>query len=190
MSILTEKSPDFLVIQGIECPVHSDFRTWMKVSSLFEKVAEDISVIPDIFKLIFDKLPPNLLEALSEIMKFYSHSPIGAKKQSKKQADTQKKYFCFEYDADLIYSAFCQQYHIDLCDTDMHWWKFKALLNGLTEDTQFVKVMQYRSVDLAKIKDKDQKRFYANMKALYQLPDNRSEEEKEKRLNSALESMF
>lgn len=189
MSILTEKLPTYLTVQGVKCKINSDFRIWLKVSALFEQMENDPSVIVKIFKLIYEKLPPNLYDGLSEIAKFYAHNPKARKKTAKKE-ETQKKAFDFEYDDELIYSAFCQQYHIDLCDTDMHWWKFKALLNGLTEDTQFVKVMQFRMTDLSQIRDKEQKKFYAKMKSMYQLPDNRSEEQKEKSLNQALESMF
>lgn len=190
MSILTEELPTYLTICGVKCPIQSDFRTWLKVSSLFERLEDDQTLIVDIFKLIFpNKLPPSLQEAITKIIEFYSHSQTESKKTSKEPRE-QKKSFDFEYDADLIYASFWQQYHIDLVDSSMHWWKFKALLNGLTEDTHFSKVVQYRSVELSRIKDKEQKKFYAKMKAMYRLPDNRSIEQKEKSLNKALESMF
>ena len=120
-------------------------------------------------------------------MKFYSYTPV---KSENKDRAVNKNYFDFEYDANLIYSAFLQQYKIDLCQTNMHWWTFKALLGGLSDDTHFIKVVQYRSMDLSKIKDKEQKRHYQKMKALYKLPDNRSEEQKEQHLNDVMESMF
>ena len=190
MNILTENLPDYLMVCGVKCPIQSDFRTWLKVSALFEKVADEPRLLVDIFKLIFpNKLPPNLSDAIDKILEFYYHSQ---EKNNKQTADdtNPKKIFDFEYDADIIYASFWQQYHIDLVETNMHWWKFKALLYGLTEDTQFSKVVQYRTIELSRIRDKDQKRFYAKMKAMYQLPDNRSEEQKEQSLNNALESMF
>jgi len=73
-----------------------------------------------------------------------------------------------------------QQYNIDLQEIKyMHWWKFKALFNGLAENTEIVKIMGYRAVNLSKIKDKEQKNFYKRMKKIYALPDTRSQEEKE-----------
>lgn len=190
MSILTEKLPDYFLICGAKCPIRSDFHTWLEVSALFERLEEDHTLIVDIFKLIFiEKLPPSLQEAITKILEFYSHSKETGKKTDE-ESETPKKSFDFEYDADLIYASFWQQYHIDLVDSTMHWWKFKALLNGLTEDTQFAKVIQYRTVELSRIKDKEQKRFYARMKAMHKLPDNRSDEQKENSLNKALESMF
>ena len=53
----------------------------------------------------------------------------------------------------MIYSAFYQQYHIDLAAAKMHWWQFKVLFSGLNEDTQFIKVIGYRNTDLSEIKN-------------------------------------
>lgn len=41
------------------------------------------------------------------------------------------KDFDFEQDAREIYAAFMQVYHIDLLETDMHYWRFSILLDGL-----------------------------------------------------------
>ena len=40
--------------------------------------------------------------------------------------------------------------------------------------------MGYRSIDLSKIKDKEQKAYYRKLKRDFALPDNRTEEEKER----------
>jgi hypothetical protein len=40
--------------------------------------------------------------------------------------------------------------------------------------------MGYRAVDLSKIKDKDQKKKYKALKQAWALPDERTEEEKER----------
>ena len=81
-------------------------------------------------------------------------------------------------DADYIYSAFMSQYNIDLQDIEyLHWWKFRALFDSLNENNRLSKIIQYRSMDLSKIKDKEQKKFYKNMKKLYKI-DTISEEEK------------
>ena len=61
----------------------------------------------------------------------------------------------------------------------MHWWEFKALLQGLNDDTQFVKIMSYRAIDLGKIKDKEEKKRYKELQELYALPDMRTMEQKE-----------
>ena len=36
-------------------------------------------------------------------------------------------------------------YGIDLAYDKVHWWKFKALLKSLKDDTEFVKIKGYRA---------------------------------------------
>lgn len=75
----------------------------------------------------------------------------------------------FQEDWHLIYSAFIDQYHIDLYQKKMHWFEFKALFDALHKDTSFMKIVGYRTVDLLKIKDKDTKKEYAELKEYYSL---------------------
>ena len=71
-------------------------------------------------------------------------------------------------------------YHIDLQDIEgLHWWKFKALFNSLSSDCKFIKILEYRSIDLSEIQDKQQKNFYRKMKKLYALPQSLEEKEKQ-----------
>ena len=60
------------------------------------------------------------------------------------------KVFDFVQDAELIYAAFMQAYHIDLCDEKLHWWKFGALLNGMPSDTRFSEVVRIRAMEIPK----------------------------------------
>lgn len=189
MSILTDKLPDYITVRGKKCPIKTDFKVWLEFSELIGDGELDLKKITQAFKLLFDELPPNMIDALCEIFDFYSHSTKKEREDIKKEKE-QKKNFDFEYDADLIFSAFMQQYKIDLSKANLHWWKFKALFSSLSEDTQFMEVIKYRSIKLSDIKDKKQKKFYAKMKRQYRLPDNRSEEQKERDLMSAFESMF
>lgn len=55
----------------------------------------------------------------------------------------------------------------------------KRYLNGLKEDCKFVKIMSYRSVDLSKIKDKEERKRYKDLQKIYALPDMRTKEQKE-----------
>lgn len=141
--------------------------------------------VAEMFSLVFYKLPPNFMAALEAMGEFYSHAEKTSPSKQKESTNA-KKVFDFDFDGDLIYAAFLQQYKIDLCLHELHWCQFKALFNCLAEETQFVKVMQYRSINLAEIKDKKQRKFYRKMKQAYRLPDNRSEAQKEADMNEAL----
>ena len=99
-----------------------------------------------------------------------------------------KNVYSFEYDEPLIFAAFYQQYGIDLTVTRMHWWKFKALFDALTEDTKFVKVMGYRSMDLKDSKmPADRLKHYKNLQEIYKLPRSLSEQQKLDKMKKMLE---
>lgn len=171
MNILIDLLPSSVKIDGTEYEINSDFRT----SVLFSLLMEDDSLneeekVLQALNLYYPVIPDNLEKAIEQIKWFYScgklDNPIG----NKKARASSKKVFDFEVDANYIYSAFVSQYNIDLQDIgQLHWWKFKALLEGLKEDNKLSKIIQYRSMDLSKIKDKEQRKFYKDMQKQYSL---------------------
>lgn len=54
--------------------------------------------------------------------------------------------FSWSKDAGMIEAAFLQNYQIDLMEEQgkMHWTKFKALFDGLSDKTKLVKIIQIR----------------------------------------------
>lgn len=126
----------------------------------------------------------NVQEAIKEMIWFYGGGKkeieINDKEQAQERREKTKQIYSYEFDDEYIYSAFMEQYGIDLNKIKyLHWWKFRALMSCLNENTQFVKIMGYRNIELSSIKDKSMKSFYKKMKKQYALPDMRSEEEKE-----------
>lgn len=167
--------------------LNTDFRS----SILFELLMQDTTIEPKIkiglaLQLYYETIPQDTNKALKGILWFYTcgkNQDTGGGKVCKKE---KKQIYSFDYDDKYIYSAFMEQYGIDLTETNMHWWKFRAMFNGLNEDTLFSKIMGYRSIDISSIKDKQQKDYYKKMKNMYRLPDNRSQEQKESDFANAL----
>ena len=178
MNIITDALPSFVIIKDKKYTVRCDFKTWLRFYKIINSDEPEVKKIASAIALIYVELPENIIEAVEGLKEFYSGELNEYKSTSDKKASS-KKTFDFEYDSELIYSAFLQQYNIDLAKCDMHWWKFKALFHNLTEETKFIKVVQYRGMDTSKMKDKEQKKFYEEMKRIYKLPDNRTKEEKE-----------
>lgn len=121
--------------------------------------------------------------AIEDMLWFYRCGKEIKKKELANSNDTSNKQiqiYSYEFDDEYIYAAFLEQYGIDLNTIKyLHWWKFRALFNSLKEDTQIVKIMGYRAMNISKIKDKDMKAQYKKLKNIYALPDLRSEEEKQ-----------
>lgn len=194
MNLLTDKLPQRILIDDIVFDINTDFRT----SILFEELIlnNDINKIEtrkEIINMYFPIVPENEEQALNTIMWFYSCGRPEEETDCKKQVHETNKsisdIYSFKYDDELIYSAFLDQYGIDLNDISyLHWWKFKAMFKGLKSDNKIVEIMGYRSMDLNTIKDKNQKEFYKKMQDLYKLPEiiNKDELEKQKALEDAL----
>jgi|SRR5690625_512690 len=65
-------------------------------------------------------------------------------------SEDDKKAFDLAQDAEYIYASFMHTYQIDLFEQQgkLHWKKFKALLNGLSEDSIFSRVVGIRTAEL------------------------------------------
>lgn len=126
-------------------------------------------------------------KAIDDIVWFYSCGRSEEKTSQKNKKSKNKQIYSYEFDNDLIYSAFKNQYNVDLEEIEyLHWWKFRAMFNGLKSDNRIVEIMGYRAMDLSKIKDKEMKKHYKQLQEEHKLPDMRSEEEKEEDFAEAL----
>ena len=164
--------------------IRTDFRESIKFELLMQdKTIEDDKKIRMILNLYYynQENIKDVKKALEEIVWFYKGGDkIENKTSGKNENNNKKQIYSYEFDAEYIYSAFMQQYKLDLNSIQyLHWWKFRALFINLSEDVLFSKIMQYRAVELSSIKDKEMKKFYKKMKRLYALPDMRTQEEKE-----------
>lgn len=153
------KLPDSLVISGIEYPIKTDFRLWIRLPELDDLRALFIDREPSFYGY-FSK------ESIAEIVEFYTGG-IGQGKDEKEQAEANAEthdagpaVVDFREDEAIIYASFLQAYGIDLYEVDyLHWWKFKALLAGIPESTTLGQIMQLRSYDgddkeMKKLRDK------------------------------------
>ncbi|EJE7236768.1 bacteriophage Gp15 family protein [Clostridium sporogenes] len=187
MNMLIDLVPTTVGIEGEEYEINSNFR----VSILFEllmqdnKLSEEDKIIQAL-QLYYPVIPPNINEAVDKMLWFYrcGKDTIQSKGAGKGKST---QIYNFEYDDDYIYSAFLDQYGIDLQDIEyLHWWKFKAMFKALKEDNEIVKIMGYRSMDLSKIKDKEEKNYYRKMQELYKIPIAKDEKDKLEEINNIL----
>jgi hypothetical protein len=54
------------------------------------------------------------------------------------------------------------------------------MFEGLKVENKICEIMGYRAVDVSKIKDKEEKKRYKKLQREWALPDDRTEEEKER----------
>jgi hypothetical protein len=203
MNILMDKPPEQVEVDGKLYKINSDFRTSIQFEILMQKkeltekqkefanelclldkemdreTAELLAKYKDGLELYYPEIPNDINGAINAMLWFYECGKENIDKKKSKKSGSRKKIYDYNYDADYIYAAFFEQYHIDLAEQELHWWKFSALFSALSEDCMISKIITYRVID-TKGMEKEQKVFYNRMKRLYQLPEDISEKERER----------
>ena len=191
-NLLINQLPESVFIGNVEFEVNTNFR----ICILFELLMQDDEV-PDSDKLdlaidlFFEEVPEDLEAAIEFILWFYKCGVTDNQENGKKGNSNKKQaIYSFEHDSDYIYAAFLDQYGIDLNSDALHWWQFRALFKGLKSDNEIVKIMGYRAIEIDSDMSKEQQKHYRELKAMYALPDNRTEEEKEADFNDSFGGLF
>lgn len=188
MSVLTEKFPESVTVDGAERPINGGFRTVLRcyeIQGLSEK---------DLLEMLCQFYKKDRLFSEEHINQMFWFFSCGREKKKKIfprriAGINNNQPFDFETDADLIYAGFMQQYGIDLQEEDMHWWKFMILLENLGTDTRLSRIMEYRTIDTgSKHLSKDQKKYYQAMQRYYGLDQHMAPEmsERERMIEEAL----
>ena len=190
MNILIDKLPHQVEIGGVNYRINCDFRTSIKFELLIqESELSQREKILETLKLYFNDIPKDVDTAIERIVWFYScgntHKAQKESTQSEYVGINQRAY-SFSYDKDYIFSAFYQLYGIDLTKEDLHWWKFKALFNSLTDECAFSKIMYYRTVEINSKMGREHQQRLRELKEIYALPLTEAEQRRINDLENAL----
>lgn len=206
MNVLISGLPKTVNVNGSPFLIKQNFSVWIAFTKLMlDKSVPNFEKILRAIRLCFpkDNMPPHktpneIYYAFNAIMWFYTMGEDEVDERTGKitRKDNPRirhkslRVLDYDYDQDYIVGAFQQLYGIDLTVENIHWWRFKMLFNSLTKETKLVEIMGYRSMEINPKWDESHRKFYQDMKILYALPDNRTEEEKERdfqeQLNNAL----
>lgn len=180
--------PDQAIVNGERYEIRTNFRT----SILFELMMQDdgLDARTKVWKglnLYFPVIPDDLSAAVDAALWFYRcgrEETMLQKRMAERKG--KKQIYSFEHDAGRIYAAFLLAYKIDLQDVEyMHWWRFRYLFESLPKDCEFVRAMEYRSVELDKVPE-GQKEWYGKMKRMYALPLSKEEDDRQAAIENAL----
>ena len=182
-NLLLDKLPQYTP-SGLK--IRTDFRESIKFELLMQdNKINDKDKILLALNLYYYEMPKDIGAGIEDMLWFY-RTGKEIKASQGKENENAKQIYSYEFDDELIYDAYKDQYNIDLNSVPyLHWWKFKAMFEGLKNDNKIVEIMGYRAIDLGKIKDKDEKTRYKKLKKLYALPDMRTQEQKEADFGSA-----
>lgn len=179
LAISQEELPTRITADDLEIPVSADFRSWIKADLILKdrqipKEAK-LPVICQYIGLDLTNLDVTIPDLWAGIFKFYM-----CEQEPRGEAVSSSSATAYRFDCDwwLIYAAFIQQYGINLLTADLHWFEFRALLDGLTEQTQFIKVVQARLRDTSKLKG-EEKAQAEKLKRYWKVPDDSAQEERD-----------
>ena len=171
MNILIDLLPDSVEIHGQSYRIQPNFRSIILAEqALSAPELKDHEQIASVLDLFYLDIPNDITAALEAFQEFYAcYKPPETGKRGK--AKKQPNVLSSEHDANLIYTAFLRTYGVNLNAIDyLHWFEYRAMLEDLDEGCHLSRIMEYRGVNLAEIKDPEMKRFYAKMKKEYAIP--------------------
>lgn len=153
--------PEYVEIENKRYKINTDFRVAIECN----RIAEDNNI-------------GDLERALAVIYTLFGEEGINTPDHYEKLLELAEKYLLcgkevetsnndkpdmdFVEDMDYIEASFMSDYHIDLTNTDMHWWKFNNLMNGLSNSEMgnccvLNRIRNLRTFDVSQIKDKKEK---------------------------------
>lgn len=187
MNTMLYPLPDSIEVSGKKYRIKTGFRAWIEFEHILDDSGEFTQKIVPLLCAVMDtkELPENIGELISALLKFYGGTRENGKNASEHSEKAVRSY-SYYHDFDYIYAAFLAQYGIDLAECDMHWYRFTTLFANLTEEHRISKIMEYRAYDLSGEDNKKMRAFYRRMKDIYALPDNRTQEEKDRDLSDEL----
>lgn len=170
-----DKLPTTVDIEGVEFPINWDFRTSIRFEMMVQEEVDERNMLLNLLELYYgDKVPNNISKAIEMALWFYSGGEAQQKKSTVGNKD--ERPYSFDYDWGYIYSAFLEQFHVDLQDVNIHWWKFRSMFSSLGENTKFAEIIGYRCIKITNKIPKEQREFYRRMKKIYALPKSKKEE--------------
>jgi len=155
------RHPKYVEVNGKKYKINTDFRYAIRCNQIAEdENIDDVKRGLAIICTLFGKDSINHREDYEKLLELAKKYLLCGKEleENNKEPDMD-----FIKDMDYIETSFMSDFHIDLENTKMHWWKFMNLMNGLS-NSEFGNccvlnsIRNLRNMDTSKIQDADLKR--------------------------------
>lgn len=169
--------PTKVDVDGTIIQLDTSFKTALRCM----EVVDDDSISDSeralaIIYLLTNDIPKVDLNKLLKVLQKYLQCGV------ENVAPSGKKDMDFEQDEQYIFSSFIYDYGIDLQQTDMHWWKFIDLLNGLSNECVLSRIREIRTMDVSVYKDAKTKDKILKARAQVALKIKHKQTDEEKKL--------
>lgn len=165
--------------------INTNFKVGITLTLLTEdnRFPEDLKLIKA-FDILYKDKVPDFNTAFEGLMWFLSCGKSEEYYLEDSLEDSNEKCIDFQFDSYDIYGAFLSK-GVDLHKSNMHWFKFMALLNNLG-DCPLSQKISYRSTDTSKMKG-DTKSYYLKLKEKYKIRTQVTKEERQSYLDEKKE---
>lgn len=178
MNLFYEEYPKVLEVHGEFYPIITDFREYIRLLDMLKckelNEIQRIMILGEYF-LTDISIDQEAIHALTGFVTMdlkEKENNSDSEEEGEGQEETEKKnLFSYEIDYPYILSGFLRDYGIDLETVEyLHWWKFRMLFDGLSDDTEIKQRIMYRGINLSDIKDRDERKRILNIQRSIQLP--------------------
>lgn len=164
--------PEYVEVDNKKYKINTDFRIALKCNAITQdNNINNLERTMAVIYLLFGD------EALQDISNYDKLGQLATRylccgkeyEESNEEPDMD-----FEQDMDYIEASFMSDYHIDLSNTKMHWWKFYNLICGLSNSEMgncciLNRIRNIRTMDTKDIKDAKERKNIMEAKKFYAL---------------------
>lgn len=154
--------PKYTIVNGTKYEIDTDFRTAIRCQKIatdddIEDTERALGILYTLYgDIIFEDGKEKDWVELAKKSKLY----LSCGKEL--ENDDEEPDMDFEQDMEYIEASFMSDFHIDLENTKMHWWKFIKLMNGLSNSELgnccvLSNVRNLRNFDVSKVEDKKER---------------------------------
>ena len=176
MSFISTELDDRIEKYGKTFKLNLAFDVVLEVQNLFKEDLTDIEkIIVALNILVINRraLKGLTIQQKNDLLTDIFEEFINIK--PKRKSKDNKKVFDFEEDGEYIYSSFFMDYGLDLIAMQgkLHWRKFLALFQGLSDNTKIKEIMSIRGREMPEPTKYNQKEIQSlrELKAYYALGD-------------------
>lgn len=177
MNFFYEDLPRTVHVHGEEIPIITDFREYIRLLDMLKceelNAMQRLTLLTQYF-LYEIEVDKEAISALTEFVVMDFDSWQKGNEEDGVEPDrhgSNKNLYSYEMDYPFILSGFMRDYRIDLESVEyLHWWKFRMLFDGLSEDTEIKQRIMYRGINLSEIKDKEERKRISKIQRSIQLP--------------------
>lgn len=196
MLSLTHSLENSFIDNGVEHKLNLNFDAVLRWYELMEddelNSIDKVNIAYEIFTGNEPTDTEQAVKLVEQVAKYVSNASYRTNNagDSSQGAMTPFKYYSYTQDAGAIYASFKEQYGIDLVDQQgkLHWDKFKALFDGLSDKTYFKRIIDIRTRSTDGLEGKELASL-VEAQDYYQLDENRSVESKTSQMNGIFNTL-